>query len=310
MEDNELLLIDRIEKIKSINKQYNLEDNAYISFSGGKDSTVLVDLVKNKCGYDYIPAVFIDTGLEYPELKEFARDRADEILRPKMSFVEVIKKYGYPIISKENAAKISEIRTTKSDKLKNNRLYGDSNGNGKLPNKYQYLTEAPFKISSKCCDVMKKRVVHKYESQTGFKPFIGTLAEESRLRKTTWQKQGCNAFLASRPVSTPLAFWTERDILAYITQENLEIASVYGDIIKNDKGEYELTGCQRTGCVFCGFGCHLEGEPNRFQRLAETHPKLYDYCINGGEYDENGMWQPNVRGLGMGKVLDYIGVDR
>lgn len=78
-------------------------------------------------------------------------------------------------------------------------------------------------------------------------------------------------------------------------------------------GEYEpedklkTTGCDRTGCIFCMFGCHLEKEPNRFQRLKETHPRQYEYCIGGGEMVE-GKWQPSKEGLGLGKVLDYINV--
>ena len=74
------------------------------------------------------------------------------------------------------------------------------------------------------------------------------------------------------------------------------------------KKEYYCTGYPRTGCVFCAFGCHLEKEPNRFQRLKETHPKLYNYCMNGGEYNENGWWQPNKDGLGMKHVMDFINV--
>ena len=67
------------------------------------------------------------------------------------------------------------------------------------------------------------------------------------------------------------------------------------------------TGCDRTGCIFCAFGVHLQKEPNNFQRLKETHPKQYEYCINGGE-TVDGKWQPSKEGLGLGKVLDYIGV--
>ena len=83
---------------------------------------------------------------------------------------------------------------------------------------------------------------------------------------------------------------------------------MYGDIYIDENGKYKTTGADRTGCVFCMFGCHLEKEPNRFQKLAETHPKLYSYCINGGS-DESGVWLPDNKGLGLGKVLDYIGVN-
>jgi len=61
-----------------------------------------------------------------------------------------------------------------------------------------------------------------------------------------------------------LSFWTEQDILQYIQDKNLPYASVYGDIKKNRKGKLETTGEDRTGCIFCAFGCHMEKEPNRF----------------------------------------------
>ena len=66
----------------------------------------------------------------------------------------------------------------------------------------------------------------------------------------------------------------------------------------NNKDTYYTTGCNRTGCIFCGFGCHLEKEPNRFQQLKETHPKLYEYCMK--TWDEGG--------LGLDEVLNYINV--
>lgn len=122
-------------------------------------------------------------------------------------------------------------------------------------------------------------------------------------------KTGCNAFDLKRPQSQPLAFWTEQDILHYIKKFDVPYCSVYGDIVADDGGEDKLktTGRKRTGCVFCAFGCHLEKEPNRFQQLKQTHPKLWNYCINGGEFVD-GMWKPNNYGLGLGYVLDYLGV--
>ena len=73
--------------------------DVYISFSGGKDSTVLMHLVKEL--YPHVPAVFVDTGLEYPEVRKFATERADVVLRPKLRFDQVIQKYGYPVIGKK-----------------------------------------------------------------------------------------------------------------------------------------------------------------------------------------------------------------
>ena len=79
-----------------------------VSFSGGKDSTVLADLVHNY--YPHVPLVFANTGLEYPEIQQFARKMGAEFVRPKMRFDEVISTYGYPIISKENAEAIYYAR--------------------------------------------------------------------------------------------------------------------------------------------------------------------------------------------------------
>lgn len=129
---------------------------------------------------------------------------------------------------------------------------------------------------------------------------------ESVLRRNKWLKYGCNAFEADRPTSQPMSFWTEQDVLQYIYEHKLSVASVYGEVVY-ENGKYHTTGLSRTGCVFCGFGVHLDKTPNRFQQLKITHPKQYDYCINGGEY-LNGNWQPNESGLGIGKVLDFIGV--
>lgn len=258
------------------------QGTVYISFSGGKDSTVLLDLVRNQ--FPNVPAVFVDTGLEYPEVLDFVRTIDNVVwLRPSMPFSEVLKKYGYPVVSKENAQKLHEIRNTKSAKLRNKRLHGDEKGNGKLPEKWKYLVEAPFAISSTCCDVMKKRPCKKYEKETGRKPFIGTMAADSALRNTNYLKNGCNSFEANRPTSTPLGFWRDSDIWGYLKQRNLPYAKIYD------------LGYKHTGCMFCMFGVHLEKETeNRFQRMKHTHPKQYAYCINK---------------LKCGEVLDAIGVD-
>lgn len=266
-------------------------NGCYVSFSGGKDSTVLLNIVRNL--YPNIEAVFVDTGLEYPEIRKFVKTFDNvTILRPEMRFDKVLEKYGYPIGSKLISRRIADAR--KGCKYAIDMLNGQYGGGKSFYNipQWKFLLDAPFKISHKCCDVMKKKPAHDYHKKTGKVPFIATMADESILREAKYLQNGCNGFNLKIPTSTPIAFWTEQDILEYIDTYKIPIASVYGDVIKTDK--YHTTGCQRTGCMFCGFGCHLEKYPNRFQRLAETHPKQYDYIINT---------------LGMGKVLDFIGVE-
>lgn len=86
--------------IARITEWYNhFNGNVYVSLSGGKDSTVLWDIVHKL--FPDVPAVFSDTGLEYPEIREFAKSIATEVVKPKMGFVDIIREYGYPLISKE-----------------------------------------------------------------------------------------------------------------------------------------------------------------------------------------------------------------
>lgn len=286
MNNNELLMLQAlplnikvgITKIRvSEWVEYYGVDNVYISFSGGKDSTVLAHIVRSL--YPSVPLVFVDTGLEYPEIKQFVKKQDNvTILRPKMSFKQVIEKYGYPMTSKAQARYLHDMRYS-TEKMKLRRINGDSKGRYKLAKKYYYLIDAPFAISAKCCDVMKKQPAKLYEKHTDRVPFIGTLACESLLRKQVYMKYGCNAFNNSRPASTPLGFWTEQDILRYIKENNIEIAQVYGEIIEED-GLLKTTGLDNTGCIFCGFGIDYDGEPNRYQRLEKTHPQLHDYCMN------------------------------
>lgn len=249
--------------------------NVCISFSGGKDSTVLLDLVRQD--FPDIPAVFVDTGLEYPEIREFVKTVDNvEIVKPEINFRKVLDKYGYPVVSKEVSQKIYDIRNTKSEKLRNKRLYGDDKGNGKLPEKWKFLIDAPFKISNKCCDAMKKRPFKQVmKNYTGV--YIGTMAEESRLRTTSYLKTGCINYKGGH--ATPLSFWNEKDIWVYIKKYNLSYSRIYD------------MGYKRTGCMFCMYGIQFETHPNRFEIMENTHPKQYEYCMNN---------------LGIKKILNYL----
>ena len=368
-------------------------DGVYVSFSGGKDSTVLLTIAREM--YPDIKAVFVDTGLEYPEIREFVKtfDNVDWV-NPKMTFRQVIKKYGYPFISKEVAecvygarryltsvlqqasidrqtdrqtdrqnrlmptdteSSLESVRTrlkkfSTTDRMKNaiaqigenaidnlrvQRLMGINSLTSKVTaetipseadrskyacTRYQFFLDAPFEISQNCCYIMKKAPAKAYTKQTGRVPITAQMTSESRLRTQVWLKQGCNAFDAKKPMSNPMAFWTEQDVLLYIKTHDIKICSVYGDIVEDSPndlsgqmhitdldpeifGVFDLerpclktTGCARTGCVFCMFGAHLEKGTGRLERLKETHPKLYENIMK--PWDEGG--------LGYKEVIDWI----
>lgn len=305
-------------------------DGVYVSFSGGKDSTVLLDLVR--ANFPRVEAVFVDTGLEYPEIREFVKTFENvTILRPQKSFFKVLREYGYPIISKEVSNTIELARRNiaegRLDTVRVKKIMGEITrtkaGKSRYNHeKYKPLLDADFEISDKCCSVMKKSPAKLFNRQTGKKPMLATMADESLLRRTDWLRHGCNAYEGEKAASKPMSFWTEQDVLQYIKENNLRIASVYGEVVYAEEPDQlriedigvpsggmdrlKTTGCERTGCMFCPFGCHLEKSPNRFERLKETHPRQYQYCIGGGEYDADGKWKPNKQGLGLGHIFDEL----
>lgn len=364
------------------------EDGVYVSFSGGKDSTVLLDLVRKD--YPEVKAVFVDVPTQYPELKKFAKTFDNlVILKPKISFAQVCEKYGFPMISKEVSECVYYARKyLKSivDKLESERtldrqiigsaqmadmlcverrldkenykkvmmenipsvlekayriakssgekidcrtkiLFGElehkekgiaTNEYSKMYDKsrYKFFLDAPFDLcGNECCKTMKKEPLRLYARKSKRVPITAQMASESKLRTQSWLQSGCNAFNSKNPMSNPMSFWTEQDVLLYIKENNLPICSVYGEVVTdykamgqcedqmsfadygifyNEKPLLRTTGCSRTGCVLCGFGCHLEKEPNRFQMLKETHPKfhnlLYVLKNNGVTYAEAIDW--------------------
>lgn len=318
--------------------------NWYISFSGGKDSTVplyIAAAMLNRMPVQPHPlrVLFCDTGLEYPEIRKFVpwylgwlEEKFPRITieytrkRPEKKYLDVVREYGYPVISKEVAQIIKGARDgTPVFIAKINGEYEEKYGKEDFLKsvKYKFLLDAPFLISEQCCKKTKKEPSDLHSIQIKCSFMTAVMATEGRRRMSTWLKNGCNAYESKHPQSKPMSFWKEQDVLQFILQEKIPICSVYGEICPFDGENFysdslvdmplKCTGCQRTGCIFCAFGAHLEKGETRFQRLKRTHPKHWNHCINGGEWDPvDGMWKPSKTpghiGMGMGRVLDFIGV--
>lgn len=224
----------------------------YVSFSGGLNSTVLLDIARRFVDPD-MPGVFCSTGNEWPEIVSFVRHTPNvTIIRPQLTPREVIARYGFPLVSKEQARIVRQIRTTQSEKLRNYRLYGDGKRKmGVISNKWRYLTTEPYTTSEECCEVLKKRPFRKYNHENNACAMVGTTASESKLREQRYiMRGGCNAFSndPSKTHSAPLSIWTNADCWTYIHKLSVSYCPIY-----------DVPGIDRTGCVFCGFGAHIGG---------------------------------------------------
>lgn len=249
----------------------------FVSFSGGKDSTVLLHLVRSK--YPDVPAVFFDTGMEYPENRKFIKKFPNvEFIKPEMNFKEIIDRYGYPCISKEIAAWVGLAQ--KGYQRAINRMNDDGQFGGK---KYLWMLDAPFKVSADCCRIMKKKVSHQYYRRTGRCPIIGTRVEESRMRRKAFINYGDDHKAQGMPQLTPLSIWNDKDVEDYISLNGLELSEAYTKL-----------GCVRTGCMFCMDG--IMSDKSRFLKLKQQHPAIWKQCMKAREDG----------GLGLKPVLEYM----
>lgn len=249
----------------------------YVAFSGGLNSTVLLDLGRRFLNPD-LKGIFCSTGNEFPEIVQFARHTDNvEVIRPEMTPREVLKVHGFPLVSKEQAQAVRQIRTTRSDKLRQYRLHGDGTRHaGTLSKKWRYLLNEPYMVSEKCCEVLKKRPFRKFNRRTRSIGMVGTMVMESRLRRMVYLRHGgCNVFTSdpAKAHSAPLSLWTAADCWDYIHRFDIPYSPIYN-----------IPGVNRTGCMFCGFGAQYRDD-DRFGMLYRNHPKIYRMAM---EYTNNG----------------------
>jgi 3'-phosphoadenosine 5'-phosphosulfate sulfotransferase (PAPS reductase)/FAD synthetase len=255
--------------------------------------------------------------MEYPQVRRFAKEKDGIIrLRPEGTIKQIIDDCGWNFPSKDVAAIIEAARRDKKwaiDRLNGLGKDGKPSAYREMYKKWWPLVDAPFKISDRCCLRMKEDVVAKYEKETGRHPILALMADESARRQEAYLRTGCNAFEKSyfldpetgeeveqvnkRPMSKPMGFWTENDVLQYLYENKISIAEPYGQIVEEnqvagqmnlfDMGvssscqgcKYRTTGESRTGCMFCTVGCHLDHFA-KIKRLKAYSPKLYDYCMD------------------------------
>ena len=249
-------------------------DHVYISYSGGKDSTVLSHIAKSI--YPDILHLFANTTNEYPETLQHIKWEKDcngtNIISvspidghgESWNFKKVVCHYGYPMFSKRIANAIRTYQHALTERTQNNSLeYIDRNFK-----KYKKYIDDP--ISDKCCEKLKKYPLKRKARELGVKcSIIGILASESYQREKDWLEYGCNVFHERKDnQSRPLSFWTEEDIQEYTGKYNVRISDLY------------YMGYKRNGCMYCGFGVNLEEDgKNRYQRLKQTHPAQYNYFV-------------------------------
>ena len=285
------------------------KDNVYVSFSGGKDSTVLLDLCRMV--YPDIKAVFCNTGNEYPDIVYFVRDKIKngeniEIIQPKLKPKEVLAKYGFPLISKDISEKVWYAKNKPISERAKLCLGQSKSAFYSLSSKYKYLLKEKYEIHSQCCKELKEKPLINFGKSNNSYPIIGTMASESLRRMTSYLNQGqCNSF-GSNGVnkSLPLSIWLEKDIWDCIDKYDIPISDIY------------RKGAKRTGCMFCGYGCQFKND-NRLKLVYDMYPKMYSlfmsYKNNGVTYREalrkvlsvNGLYLPDERPAELFKDSDY-----
>lgn len=256
MIDNELLEIDRIAKIQSINKQYDLENNAYLSFSGGKDSTVLHYLLDLALPNNKIPRVFINTGIEYIYVVDFVKELAknDEritIVNSGVNIKKMLETEGYPFKSKEHSLKVGEWQ--KGSRAKSVIYYKEMSDKSKFACPkcllYQYEDDFQLRLSDKCCYRLKKDIIHKWEKENNRKiAMTGMLSGEGGQRKylskCIFTKQ--DKVVKFHPLLVCSTEWEKY----FIEKYNIQLCKLY----------YPPFNFQRTGCKGCPFSLDLQRE--------------------------------------------------
>lgn len=281
MTENEFLLADRIQKIKSINELYDLENNAYISFSGGKDSTVLSRLIDEALPNNNIPRVYLNTGIEYKSIVQFVerereKDKRITIVMSKQNIRTMLEEVGYPFKSKEHSQKVSYYQNSGMTKTVINYLGQGTKTDFLCPEKlkYNFTPDFKIKVSDKCCRKLKKEVADKWAEEnkrpikiTGMRKAEGGL-RTSHNACTIFDEGNLLKFHPLQPLEESFIDW-------FIAERKIELCELY----------YPPFNFKRTGCKGCPFSLDLQ---NQLYLMAVYFPEEKKQCelIWGKVYNE------------------------
>lgn len=268
----DFLLSDRVQKIKQIATEYDLENRGYIAFSGGKDSTVLHYLVDIALPNNKIPRVYANTGIDFIAIRHFVEDMAQKDKRfsfilPKQNLSEMFKTIGYPFKSKYHSHMLDIY--SRQGKTGCVLKYAEpiKNTPHSCPKVLQYQFSEPlsFKVSEKCCYKLKKEPFKVYEKENN-RP-IG-LTGMRRAEKGLRERLNCLAFEKGELHRFhPLAPCDNDFIETFIKKYNIQLCELY----------YPPYNFERTGCKGCPYNIKLQEE---LDLLSELLPNEKKHCEN------------------------------
>ena len=284
--NNEFILFDRIQKIKSIIEQHK-EENCYISYSGGKDSNVLDKLFDLALPDNKIPRVYCDTGIELNAVRDFVREKAEQdsrviIIQPKVPIKKMLETVGYPFKSKAFAQYVNDFQklNTKVENLPENSFYrtyaegrrvvatGDNAGKISFDNcpkilRYIFYEGCSFPISDKCCDELKKKPLTTWQKEHDRSITITGISRSEGGRRcqascTVFRKGELRRFNPLVPVTKEWEDW-------FIQEYDIKLPIIY----------YPPYNFERSGCKGCPFAVDIQ---KNLDVLKKYFPAEYKQC--------------------------------
>lgn len=303
-------------------KDPEIRGNCYVAV-GGLDSITLLLFLRSM--HIDVPAISV-SALEDKSIQAVHKQLGVQALKPLKTKVEVLREFGWPVLSKETAGKIALLQNPKPSnatvrhaiitgetgeyggyrtgtRMKLSQKWLEKFGGYENENEGVNFQKPDFLVSDKCCYYLKEKPCNDYARESGRYPYMGLMASEGGRRQKALMINGCNYISRTTRRSCPFAIFTRQDLLQLALDLQVPVPEIYGEIVRDTDGTLRTTKAQRTGCSMCGFGIHLEKRPHRFDRLWERNPKEWDMWMNHVDQLPNGTW------YGWGHVLDYIGVE-